>query len=75
VRKKTLARLAEKAGWTKRVHPHGFRHTFAVNLARNGMPVPFIQRQLGHESLATTGIYLAEISTDDIGQAMQKVEW
>jgi len=70
-----LQRLAAKAGWTKRIHPHGFRHTFAVNLAKNGVPVPFIQRQLGHASLATTSIYLAQISTDDVREAMTKVEW
>jgi site-specific recombinase XerD len=70
-----LNRLARDAGWTKRVHPHGFRHTFAVNLARNGIPPAFIQRQLGHESLATTSIYLAGISTEDVAEAMAKVEW
>jgi site-specific recombinase XerD len=70
-----LQRQAAKAHWTKRIHPHGFRHTFAVNLARNGVPVPMIQRQLGHDSLATTSVYLSAISTDDVRDAMATVEW
>jgi len=71
----TLTRLAQGAGWTKRVHPHGFRHTFAVNLVRNGVPAPYIQRQLGHASLDATAAYLASISADDIAEAMDRVEW
>jgi integrase/recombinase XerD len=70
-----LNRLACGAGWSKRCHPHGLRHTFAVNLARNGVPAAFIQRQLGHESLATTSIYLASISTADIAESMKQVSW
>jgi integrase/recombinase XerC len=70
-----LIRLAKKAGWTKRVHPHGFRHTFAVNLARANVSPALIQRQLGHKSLATTTIYMAGISTEDIAEAMEKVDW
>lgn len=70
-----LQRLARVAGWTKRIHPHGFRHTFAVNLASQGMPAAFIQRQLGHRSLGTTTVYLSSISTDDIGEAMSQISW
>lgn len=70
-----LNRIAGRAGWDKRIHPHGFRHTFAVNLARQGVPAPFIQRQLGHTSMATTTTYLSSISTADIAEAMEKVTW
>lgn len=41
-----LPRLAEKAGVRKRVHAHGFRHTFAVELLREGVPVAHIQQLL-----------------------------
>jgi site-specific recombinase XerD len=54
-----VARLAVKAGIPHRVHPHGLRHTHAVELAREGWPVPLISRQLGHSNVATTDIYLA----------------
>ena len=37
-------------------HPriHDLRHTFASWAIRNGVPLPVIQRQLGHESIKTT---------------------
>jgi integrase/recombinase XerD len=41
-----------------RVHPHLLRHSFAVWSLDNGVPVGDLQDQLGHASLATTGIYL-----------------
>jgi site-specific recombinase XerD len=56
-----LKRRASKAGITRRVHPHGFRHTFAVELAQEGVPLHHIQRLLGHSSLDTTAVYLAGI--------------
>ena len=55
---RALRRYAEKAGIKKRVTPHILRHTFAVLLIEKGVPVNKIQLLLGHESLATTGIYL-----------------
>jgi site-specific recombinase XerD len=41
-----------------RVHPHMLRHSFAVWSLDGGVPVGDLQDQLGHASLATTGIYL-----------------
>jgi integrase/recombinase XerD len=41
-----------------RVHPHMLRHSFAVWSMDSGVPVGDLQDQLGHASLATTGIYL-----------------
>jgi integrase len=37
---------------------HGFRHSFATNLAKSGVPVNVIQSLMGHSSLAVTGRYL-----------------
>lgn len=68
-----LNRLARKARWTKRIHPHGLRHSFAVTLARAGVPAAIIQRQLGHSSLATTTIYLQTLTSEDVAEAMNKV--
>jgi integrase/recombinase XerD len=53
-----LARAARRADIDKRVHPHGLRHTFAVDLLREGVNVTVIQRLLGHTDLATTARYL-----------------
>lgn len=40
---------------------HRTRHTWAVTAEEAGMPVSEIQARLGHESLATTGRYLASL--------------
>lgn len=70
-----LPRLAAKAGIGKRVHAQGLRHTHAVELAAEGLPVEVIQEQLGHESLASTDRYLKRIPpTDRIG-ALHRRQW
>jgi len=70
-----LPRLATKAGIAKRVHPHGLRHTHAYELMMEGVPVPIIQQQLGHASLATTDRYLRHFAPRDVVEAMQAREW
>jgi integrase len=40
------------------VAPHQLRHTHAVELLHEGIPLPLIQRQLRHSHLSTTGTYL-----------------
>ena len=45
------------AGLPDRVTPHTLRHSIAVHYLINGAPITFVQRLLGHASLATTGIY------------------
>lgn len=37
--------------------PHWFRHTFTTIMSQLGVPLPEIQKQLRHASIATTGIY------------------
>ncbi len=46
-----LGRLGKRAGITH-VHPHRFRHTFAITLLRNGGSIAVLKELLGHESLA-----------------------
>ena len=70
-----LARLAGRAGIDKRVHPHGLRHTMAYELMMEGVPIPIIQKQLGHASLATTERYLQHIAPKDLIEAMTNREW
>jgi integrase len=55
-----LRRLAAAAGVGRRFAPHQLRHRHAVELAREGVPVNIIQRQLGHTDLGTTSTYLTE---------------
>ena len=55
-----LARLGRKVGLPDgAAHPHGFRHAFACELERAGLPVSAISRLLGHSSLSTTSVYLS----------------
>lgn len=65
-----LHEAAAEAGVEKRPAPHQFRHGVAVELHRRHVPIGIIQRQLGHSSPATTGIYLAGISSADVVDAV-----
>jgi integrase/recombinase XerC len=56
-----LHRLAERAGITRRVHPHAFRHTYAAELYREGAPERAVQGLLGHANLGTTAVYLRAV--------------
>ena len=59
-------RLAAEAGVRRRFAPHQLRHAMAVELAREGVPLPILQRQLGHRNMATTSIYLSGIGIDEV---------
>lgn len=67
-------RLAVKAGIEKRVHPHGFRHSYAAHLGGQ-RPPHIVQRMLGHTSLAVTVRYLDHLSPSEAIDSVLKVEW
>lgn len=52
-----IKELAEKAGITKTISPHTFRHSFATHLVEGGADLKAVQDMLGHESITTTEIY------------------
>jgi site-specific recombinase XerD len=56
--RRRLAELAARAGVRRRFAPHQLRHAHAVEMAREGVPLNVIQRQLGHTNFGVTSVYL-----------------
>ncbi len=61
-----LRRMALQAGVRRRMAPHQLRHAHAVEMAREGVPLNVIQRQLGHANLGVTSVYLQGIDSAEI---------
>ena len=66
-----LRQLAVDAGVRRRFAPHQLRHAHAVELAREGVAINIIQRQLGHTDLGTTSTYLQGIDPSEIIDAVR----
>jgi integrase/recombinase XerD len=58
--------MADRAGVRRRFAPHQLRHAHAVEMAREGVPLNVIQRQLGHADLGITSVYLQGIESGEI---------
>jgi site-specific recombinase XerD len=69
-----MRRLAKSAGIEKRVHPHGLRHTFAVELEAAGTPMTTISKLLGHSSIAVTARYLDHLTNHQAVTALGSVD-
>jgi len=70
-----LKTLGLKAGIEKRIHPHGFRHSAAYDLANRNVPIHQLQRQLGHSSLQMTSKYISHLNPSDLYRMMGERNW
>jgi integrase/recombinase XerD len=68
--KHLLARLGKRAA-VERVHPHRFRHTFAITYLRNGGNAIMLQELLGHTDLAMVRNYV-RLAEQDFGAARKQ---
>lgn len=56
------------------IHPHTYRHSFAVHCLLQGMNVRNLQKIMGHTNLETTAVYL-DLTSDDTKKDFEKVDW
>ena len=69
--RRVAAGVGVGVGVRRRFAPHQLRHAHALELAREGVPLNIIQRQLGHTNLGTTSIYLQGIDPEEILAAVR----
>ena len=66
-----IKKMAFKAGITKNISPHTFRHSFATHLVEGGADLRAVQEMLGHESITTTEIY-THLDRDFLRDTLQR---
>ena len=70
LKRRQLYNICKKYGelvGINKVHPHLFRHSYAINLIRQGCDVRRLQMLLGHAGIQTTSVYL-RFNDEDIKQ-------
>jgi integron integrase len=67
VLQREVKRAALRAGITKRVTCHTFRHSFATHLLEDGADIRTVQELLGHSELKTTMIYTHVLDRGPLG--------
>lgn len=75
IKKYAMSAREKNASIPENVTPHMFRHSRALHLYRNGVPLPLISEWLGHSNLETTLIYAyadTEMKRAAIESATQK---
>ncbi|MGB0697722.1 MAG: tyrosine-type recombinase/integrase [Rhodospirillaceae bacterium] len=68
--RRRLSSLAKRSNVSRRVTPHMIRHTAATQLIEAGVDIRFVQKLLGHASIATTQIY-TQVSDSSLRTALE----
>ncbi len=66
-----LFRYHRKRSGIAAANPHRLRHTFAVDMVREGMPIPVLMRILGHSSFDMTMRYV-NLSAEDVREELER---
>ena len=70
---RVVRKAAQRAGIPRRVTPHMLRHTLATALLSRGCDIRYIQKLLGHASVATTQIY-THVDTTALREAYSRAK-
>ncbi len=70
---RNLKRIGESLGLAHPLTLYVARHSWASAAKAKGIPLPVISEGMGHDSEATTRIYLAELDTSAVDQANQLI--
>jgi integrase/recombinase XerD len=69
--RRRLATLCKRAQIKRHITPHMLRHTAATQLIEAGVDIRFVQKLLGHASIATTQIY-TQVSDVSLRNTLEK---
>jgi len=58
----------------RKIDVHALRHSFASRLARNGVPITFAQRLLGHSTVEMTARIYTHLGEDQMRDAINRIE-
>lgn len=71
--RRRLHKAAKRAGIIRPITPHMLRHAAATHLVEAGVDIRFVQKLLGHASIATTQIY-TQVSDNSLKEALTRAD-